>query len=454
MKLQSLRFILLRRLLPAISLLLLAGAGTAYWIAWRSATKAYDRALFDTTLAIADQLQVVGGKPLLPLTPQARAVLLIDKFDQIFYAVRDARGNLLDGEDGLLAPPTGARQQRPEGRYYFDSHLAGKPVRVAALQKEVAGQTITVLTGETMVKRSALVQEILLGMLLPELLLGLTCLLVVWIGIKSGLRPLDSLRSELAGRSPTDLRPVLVDVPEEIQPVVTEINQLLERLAHALNSQRHFVADAAHQLRTPIAALQAQIEAAIGESTYTDGSALEGILSASSRLSHLVSQMLALARAEPSLAETRAHISLPEIIRQSAEQWLPAAFQKHIDLGFELAPAGLRGNPLLIQELLANLIDNAMQHAGKPGTVTVACGEADGQAWIRVDDNGPGIAEDDRERIFERFYRAPGSTSAGTGLGLTIVRAIARQHGGEAHAGPATLGGARLEVRFPAYRET
>ena len=451
MQASSLRVQLLQRLLPAMLALLLAGAATAYWVAWRSATKAYDRALFDTALAIAEQLRMVDGKPQLPLTPQARAVLLIDKFDQIFYAVRGPEAELLDGDQDLPIRPAGPTPPKAsEDRYYFDGEIGGAPIRVAALQMELDGQAITVLAGETMIKRNALVREILLGMLLPELLLVLVSISVVWFGVRSGLRPLSELRQELAGRSQADLRPVRVDVPEEMQPVVTEINALLQRLEHSLLSQRNFVSDAAHQLRTPIAALQAQVEASLSEASPDTRKQLEGILAAAHRLSHLVAQMLALARAEPSLAQTQPEVSLETVVQQVAEVWLPRAFAQQIDLGFELAPAFVRGNNLLLQELLGNLLDNALRYTPHGGTITVACGQHETASWLSVEDSGPGIAPAECEKVFERFYQPPGGRLDGNGLGLAIVREIARQHGGQVVAtASARLGGALITLTLP-----
>jgi two-component system sensor histidine kinase TctE len=414
--------------------LLLAGAATAYWVAWRSATKAYDRALFDTTLAIADQLRVVAGTPQLPLTPQARAVLLTDKFDRIFYAVRGPDGTILDGEPGLTMHAFEGSHLDGEGnRYYFDSLLAGQP--------------FTVLAGETLIKRNSLVREILLGMLLPELLLAIVSISVVWFGVRSGLMPLSKLRHELAERSHTDLSPVRVSVPEEMQPVVTEINGLLARLDHSLSSQRNFVSDAAHQLRNPIAALQAQVEAAAGEVSPDNRARLEGVLAAAHRLSHLVDQMLALARAEPSAAQTQAEVSLEEVVGTVAETWLPVAIRQQVDLGFELAPVRVRGNALLLQELLGNLLDNALRHTPPGGSITVSCGQQGENAWLAVDDSGSGIPAGELERVFERFYQLPSDFRDGNGLGLAIVREIARQHGGSVSAAHSSkLGGACIQV--------
>ena len=450
MRQSSLRFLLLRWLLPAMLVLLLAGAMTAYSVALRSATKAYDRALFDTALAIVGQLTIRDGKPVLPLTAQARDVLLVNKFDQVFFAVRGPNGELLDGEPGLPMPSSRLpKEVWREERYYFDGRLNDRPVRVAALKAERGGETFTVLAGETLVKRNALVREILLGMLLPEMLLIGVSLGVVWFGVRSGLKPLASLREELAGRSQADLRPVTTDVPEEIQPVVNEINELLNRLGHSLDTQRHFISDAAHQLRTPIAALQAQVEATLAESEPSTHRQLQGILAAAHRLSHLVEQMLMLARAQPSLAKTQPRVVLEEVVQAAAADWLPVAIANGIDLGFELSPCATYGNSLLLQEVLANLIDNALRHTPRGGSVTVRCGASDDAAWLVVEDSGSGIPEADREKVFERFYQSSGGISRGSGLGLAIVREIARQHGGQAAIDRSPeLGGARITVRF------
>jgi len=448
MKRTSLRLQLLRRLVPAMLIALLCGALTAYWVAWHSATKAYDRALFDATLAIADQLKIIDNKPQLPLTPQARAVLLRDKYDQIYYAVRGPDGALVDGEAGLPMPEQqNPRQLGNEGHYYFDGQPNGNPIRNAALQTEISGKNVTILSGETLVKRNALVREILFGMFLPEILLTIASISVVWFGVRSGLMPLAKLQKELAERSHADLRQIQVEVPDELQPVVVEINELLNRLDHSLSSQRNFVSDAAHQLRNPIAALQAQVEAVASEAMQDKRAKFDGLLAATRRLSHLVEQVLALARAETTPSQTFGQIALDELVGQVAETWLPKAIKKQIDLGFELSPTRVSGNTLLLQELLANLLDNAIRHTPIAGAITVSCGQNDKETWLIVEDSGNGIPEDEIERVFERFYQLPCGLPEGNGLGLAIVRAIARQHGGEVEAGQSSmLGGALLKV--------
>ena len=447
----SLRLMLIDRLLPAMLILLLLGALAAYWVALRAATKAYDRGLLDTAFTIAEQLRVVDGKLQLPLSPQARTVLLTDKFDRIYYAVHGVGGELLDGNPDLPTPRLeNWRQLGEDGRWYYDGMLDNEPVRLAAYQRNLGEQSVTIIAGETLIKRQELVRDILLGMLLPEIMLVLVAGSVIWFGVRSGLRPLDNLRAELADRSPTDLRPVIADVPEEMQPVVTEINGLLRRLEQALSSQRNFVSDAAHQLRTPIAALLAQVEAAEHEAGRAENGALRGIHAAAGRLGHLVEQLLALARAEPSMAQTSTPVSLVDLVRNVAERWLPTAIGKDIDLGFELTPALVVGNEVLLQELLANLLDNALRHTPIGGVVTVSCRQEGGKAWLGVEDSGPGIPESERQRVGERFYRPAGQIGDGCGLGLAIVREIARQHHGELQIGTsARLGGALLRVELP-----
>jgi len=446
----SLRSLLLRRLLPAMLLLIAASALTAYTVALRSALRAYDRGLLDTALALAGQLKMNEGQVALNLPKAANEILLTDKYDRIYFRVLTPEGEHIAGEQAL-PPPPGVR--RDDNRAFFDAQIDGRRIRVAALYIERDGTPLIVLAAETLVKRNNLVWEILLGMLLPEIVLACATLLLVWFGIRSGLRPFDDLRRQLADRSQSDLRPIAAsELPEEIQPMVDELNELLYRLGESLDAQRHFVSDAAHQLRTPIAALQAQAELALRDTEGAPGeqaAQLKRILLAAQRLAHLVHQLLALARAEPRDDATHGQVDLAEAVREAAGPCLAQAIAKNIDLGFELDSAFVDGSPLLLGELIANLIDNAVRYTPANGTVTVRC-RSDGEgALLEVEDSGPGIRADDRERVFERFYRAPGNGSDGSGLGLAIVRRIAGQHAASVTIGESPgLGGALFSVRF------
>lgn len=446
----SLRRQLLHWLLPAMLLLLAAGALTAYSVALRSAVRAYDRALLDTAHALAGQIQASNGESVLNLPKAAQEILLTDKYDQIFFRVLTADGHDIAGDRALPEPPDLAPE---ENRLYYDARIGDKPVRVAALFTERDGMPLTILAAETLVKRNNLVWEILLGMLLPELALVVATLVLVWIGIRSGLRPLDALRQQLAKRSHSDLRPIAAEgLTEEIQPVVDEINQLLLRLDESLLAQRHFVSDAAHQLRTPIAALQTQVEVALRESERERDQRpqLQQILEATQRLAHLVQQLLALARAEPKDGVADQVIDLAAVARDVAETSLPQAIATGLDLGFELTPARVRGSNLLLQEAVGNLVDNAIRYTPAPGTITVGCRATATGAILFVEDSGPGIPEPARNKVFERFYRLPESKGNGCGLGLPIVRQIARQHGAEIKIGKSpTLGGCAVEIHFP-----
>lgn len=446
----SLRLTLIDRLVPAMMILFLLSGGASYWIALSSATKAYDRGLLGTAFAIGEQLRIVDGKPRLSLSPQGRSILLADKFDQIFYAVRSADGELLDG-DGSLAMPI--RSQWLGGptdrRTYYDGTRGEEPIRIAALRKQIGEQTVTILAAETTIKRDEMVHDLLVGMLPSEFILMLLAGLVIWSGIRVGLQPLERLRAELAKRSQTDLRPISLAIPEEVQPVADELNLLLARIEDMLAAQRNFVSDAAHQLRTPIAALLAQVDAARQDIANHEPMNLDGIHAATRRLSHLATQLLSLARAEPADMQQQT-LDLAETVLQAGDIWLPRAIAQQIDLGFELAESRVAGSPLMIGEMLSNLVDNALRHTPPGGSITVSCGQTGYATWLQVEDSGPGIPESARERIFERFYRPPGESADGCGLGLAIVRQIVRQHDGEVTAGQsARHGGALFRVVLP-----
>jgi two-component system sensor histidine kinase TctE len=453
----SLRRLLLSWLLPAMALLIAAGAATAYTTALRHASRAYDRALFDTVLALNEQVKFSNGHFTVNLPEPAQQILTTDKYDQVYYEVLGPDGEFIAGNRNLPLPPS--RLGSDEGKLYYDGHYDGKQVRIVALFTEQAGRPVQILAAETLAKRNSLVREILLGMLLPELILMLATAGLVWLGIRHGLTPLDSLRGELANRSHLDLRPVNANnVPEEIRPLADEINRLLARLEQSLTAQRHFVSDAAHQLRTPLAALQAQAELAMralssGSADIDDArQTLGAILTASGRLTHLAHQLLALARAEPGGPSALQRLDLAETIHACAEIWLPDALRHGIDLGFELQPAPVLGSALHLQEMVSNLIDNAIRYTPAPGTITVHCGSdaASNSAWLQVEDSGPGIPPEDRQRVFERFHRLADSPGDGCGLGLAIVREIARQHGGSVEIREASgLGGTLVEVRLP-----
>lgn len=450
----SLRFLLLRRLIPAMLALLATSALIAYWLAWRSATRAYDRSLWDIAMALSQQITVERGYASLQLTPQAQSILLTDKFDTVYYTVWVNRETLIAGNTSLPMPSMYQFiRMKEEGRIYYDGVAENRPVRLCAMMIEKNGVLLTIIAAETLVKRERLVWEILLGMLLPEIALIFATLVLVWVGVRSGLMPLEELRSQLADRSQSDLRPLsATTIPEEIQPLIHEINQLFQRLENSLAAQRDFVSDAAHQLRTPVAALQAQVEVTLRETDAATRTKLEGILYGTQRVSRLTQQLLALARVEPGNKLPMQHLWLNDVVHHAAEIWLPKAIERQIDLGFDLHPSPVTGHPVLLQEMISNLLDNALRHTPVQGTINVIC-HPDGadQVCLCLEDSGPGVPEAERERVFERFYQANDRThQGGSGLGLAIAQAIARQHDGEISLTRSeSLHGACIHIRLP-----
>ena len=425
----SLRQLLLGWLLPPLVTLLVVGAIAAYLITLSAATQAYDRALLDEALAIAKQVKIENGQTVLDLPPIAQQVLLTDKFDRIYYLVQGPNGEFVAGHKGLPLPE---KNPVEDNWIYYDGYYYGERVRIAAVFVPSAAGQVLVLMAETFVKREKLIWEILLGMLVPEILLVVATIGLVWFGVKRGLAPIERLRKEIASRSQYDLRPVAGNTaPAEVQPMIEALNALLQKLDGALGAQQRFISDAAHQLRTPLAALQAQVDLALQQKNDGDlRLTLQHLFAATERAVHLANQLLTLARAEPAghLPDEMQPVDLSQTAQECAEEWVPRALAKNIDLGFELESAQILGIPLLIRELLANLLDNAIRYTPAGGRITVRAIVKGKKAALEVEDNGPGIAASDADAVFERFYRIKGSPGDGCGLGLAIVKEIARTH--------------------------
>jgi two-component system, OmpR family, sensor histidine kinase TctE len=437
---------LLRQLLPLMAAILITGAGVVYFVAHREATVAYDRALMDVSLALASQVDVVDNHLQLQLPAIAEKVLLIDGYDKLYFEVIDRDGKTMAGDSELPRPSASFE----DGKLYYDGKYKGKTVRIAALQSERNGTSFTVLSAETKLKRDWLVGEIVLAMLVPEGLLLIVAILMVRGSIRHGLASIQPLREELVRRTHTDLSQLpLQGIPEEIYPIFAEVNELLARLSSSLDANRRFVADASHQLRTPIAAVQAEAEMALRSND--PGESLKKIVAGTRRITHLAHQLLTLSRLEPEQTHSYKTVDLAQLTRDAAERWMPLAISRGIDLGFELETAKVMGDPLWLEELASNLIDNALLYTPPGGIVTVRCGSNDGQSSWEVEDSGPGIPATERERVFERFYRLDATGVDGCGLGLAIVREIAHNHNASIaiEKGP-SLGGALIRVTFPA----
>jgi two-component system sensor histidine kinase TctE len=444
---RSLRAHLLRMLLPPITALLAVGAVVAYFPSIEPATQAYDQALVDIGIAIGAQVRQTPTEYRLEMPPTVEQVLRTDRYDTIYYRVISPLGSEIAGDAGLPAP-LGTTTAH-------DTLFDGQNVRVVSVLTPCGRSTCTVLVGETMVKRTRLAREVLVYSLLPEVLIALATLVIVWFGVKRGLSPLSRLSEEIKARSPRDLRAIdAAAAPEETRPLVSALNGLLEEVSQAAQNQQRFLANAAHQLRTPLAGLQAHTELALAQPVPDSCRAhLEHVHEATIRTARLANQLLALARAEPGGRGTPSEINLKNVVEAEADSWVHQALARELDLGFELESAPVRGDALLLREALANLVHNAIEYSQRGGRVTVRTGRRGGQSFAEVEDDGPGIPPAERERVLERFYRVAGTVGTGSGLGLAIVREIAAGHGAKIDIGDGGGGqgtrGCRVALTFP-----
>jgi two-component system sensor histidine kinase TctE len=447
----SLRRHLTYWLLGPLLLLVAAGTFVSYRIALSAANKAYDSSLLDPVLAIASHLKRNGTQLELDLPSIAIEALRIDTEDRVYYSVLGSGGEtLIAGTARLPAPP---ERLNPGEHIYYDATLEGERVRVAARAVTVDnGGGAIVQVAETLIKRDKLVLELLVASAVPQVLIAFAAVTLLWFGIGLGLRPLDRLRDEIAARSPRDLRPFSErDKPQEVHSLVDALNQLLSRLKAAIASQQRFIANAAHQLRTPLAGLKTHAELARREPSISElKPLLDMIAGETERTSHLVNQLLTLARAEPGETPSGQPVNLHEIVGRDVRDWVQRALAKNIDLGFELEDAWTLGEPLLLRELAANLLDNALAYTQAGGSVTLRTAVRNDESVLEVEDNGPGIPEAEREKVFERFYRVAATGGEGCGLGLSIVSEIAGRHNARVDLGQPSGGrGTLIRVVFP-----
>jgi len=421
----------------------------------------YDQALAENAMIIARLVSVADGKVRLNLHPQSRSVLRTDESDMVYFQVLGFRNELVAGDLAIrwVEPPP---KMVIEQVYFRDDDIKGEEIRVAYLylMPKPGLAPIVVQVAETRNKRNALASRILSGVTLPQFAVIPLAVLLVWIGLGRGIAPLNRLSRMIRRRLPTDLSPIqTAGVPEEIKPVIHSFNDMMARLEQNLQAQQRFIGDAAHQMRTPLTGLKMQTELALRETDPQQVRAsLRQIAESADRAAHLINQLLALARAESSHEKTHAieQVDIEDLARQVTLEWAPRAMEKRIDLGFENTgwPLQMSGNPLLLREMLINLLDNALKYTPSGGRVTVRT-RATEFAVLEVEDDGPGIAENETDLVFERFYRVLGNEAPGSGLGLAIVREIAELHLGSVQLRPAPGGrGTLAQVVFPRRRLT
>ena len=443
------------------------------WLVAQSlANKPFDRALEYNARALAQQVYLEpDGRIGFGLSLPAHEILQADEADLLYFQVRSQSGRLLAGEQDFPAPPPQEALRLGEVLLH-DSELRGIDIRAATLWVRLpaaADGPVLVQVAETREKRSMLATEIIKGVMLPQFIILPLAVLLVWLALARGIQPLQRLEERIRARKPEDLSPLnLRAVPQEVVPLVDAVNDLLRRLHESLAAQKRFLADAAHQLKTPLAGLRMQADLAQREGTSTEElkRSLQQIGRSSIRATHTVNQLLALARAEGSgVGIARVPCDLAKLTIEVVRDSVPRALDKQIDLGYDGAQPGapgvwMDGNPTLLKELVRNLVDNAINYTpstpDKPGVVTArVLADTFGHVLLlQVEDSGPGVPEAEHELVFQPFYRALGSEADGSGLGLPIVMEIARQHEAEVTLEDANPGqqppGARFTVRFAA----
>jgi signal transduction histidine kinase len=452
--------------------------GLTWVVAETIANRPYDRELANVVRALAQQVAVQEPSTAIPADRRAeieRVMALLardDDKDRSYYQVLDRRGHLVAGVAGLDRPSD--TEEREVGKVRLrDDTIGDEPVRVAYLWLGDAAAPERgyplIQVAETLGKRSRLATEIIKGLILPQFVILPLAVLLVWFALARGIRPLAELQQRIRKRESTDLSAIPEGgVPDEVAPLVRAINELLQRLDRSIAAQRHFLADAAHQLKTPLAGLRMQAELAAREidSGRSDPSSmkhsLRQIAHSTQRAAHMVNQLLAMARAEDAgQALRRQPVDLTAVTRTVVRDFVPRAIGQRIDLGYEGPDAStgtrLLAEPVLLSELVRNLVDNALRYTPPGGTVTarVVPDPSMREVVLQVEDSGPGIPPDEREAIFRSFYRGQDNAVEGSGLGLAIVREVAERHGAGvtvADARPRGEGispGALFTVRFP-----
>ena len=444
----SIRLRLLKWLIGPIVLINVAGATMTYLLAWMPAQIAFDQSLADAAGALASRVRTVKGVATIDLPRQAEQILRANDVDAFYFVVRTWNGRVLAGDADF--PP---RSGQDSGAY--DSMMRGEAVRVSFVTLAAGEEVLQIGVAKTKRKRLQVRAAIVRALLLLETLFTVALVGLIWFSVTNGLLPLSRMRTNLNKRDAGDLAPIDGSaVPFELVPVVGAFNELLVKVQAGATAQHDFLADVAHQLRTPLAGLKLQLEW-LGGRHARDPETVHSVrlmLVSNERMIRQVNQLLALARAEPSHFEKARleQVDLAPLIGQVVQYFVDEAGKKRIDIGFDLHRTMVAGDTFLLRDLIDNLIDNAVRYTPEGGTVTVRCRPEGRGPVLVIEDSGPGIAPHQRGKVFQRFVRLDHTASSGSGLGLAIVRDIALAHGAKVEMGSGPNGvGLTLTVRFP-----
>jgi len=444
------RTIVVRLILPLIVFIFIETI-LSYYIALHYVNLTYDRWLLDSAYSLAQEVKKDGNKISVELPDAALEIFTWDNIDSTFFKIISETSGLLKSNQPTLktmALAPGSKQP-----VFSDSFINGKTIRMVSIQtSKNLPENVSIHVAETLNKRRLMTFEILLADLIPQFLLTLLISTYLFKGVSRGLRPLNRLSKEISKRSPNDLNPIPEShVFAEVKILTDTINTLLDKLSSAITAQQRFIANAAHQLRTPLAGLKLQAERAQREKNIDNiQPALFQIQKSADKTSHIIAQLLVLARSGPIEGTHNFElIDLQSLAKEVSMEWVPNALKKNIELSFESANLSvlIYGDPILLTELINNLLDNAIKYGKKNGNIVVKLFDQPVPTFI-IEDDGPGIENTEYDRVFERFYRIPGSTGNGCGLGLAIVKEIANLHQARLLAGQASFGGFRVELQF------
>jgi two-component system, OmpR family, sensor histidine kinase TctE len=430
-----------------LMLLALCGALVHYFNNVAPGVISSDRRLKQAANALMANVQIKNGLVTLDAGGEGRPALPAP--DYIRYALRDGQGRLLAGDPQMpIVPLTSETSQ-----LLAMAQLDHRSVRALTTRFDTRAGVILITTADVRPGIDPAARYGFMSTLLWDFVQLDITLVLVWVGIQLGLRPIRKLRSEIAARSPLDLRPIVESsVPREIAPVVVTLNRLFEMLRGAVQSQQQFIANTAHQLRTPITGMQAQLDLLAAEpAAQPIKGRLLTLQEAIRQLAHAANQLLTLARADPgaNLATKNQTVKLHGIAGEVVAKFFDRALQADIDLGVEAEPVCVHADPSLLDDLLSNLVDNALKYTPAGGIVTVRTGQKNGKAYVAVEDTGPGIPDTERSRVRQRFYRLPNSPGHGSGLGLAIVDEIAALYGASVVLGVGARGhGTLVLVQF------
>lgn len=417
----------------SLGILWIVSGAVSYYLALSYADDVYDDQLLSSVDSVGARLRLQNSRIDVDLPPAVLAVFQHNNKDKFYFQILSVDGKFIDGDKDFPPPVALTSSKEPQyGKTAFRGDIF-RTVLLLAPVEGAPGKDVLVYVAETLHSRRALANHILISTLMSQFAVIVFGTAAVYFGVAHGLAQLDALKNALTRRSQLDLSPLNEEeAPSEVRPLVRSINDLMSRLREDLEAQRRFVANAAHQLRTPLAGLKTYI--GYLKRMVTDKNVrpvLEQLDTGADRTTHLINRLLSLTRVEPGASSFSKHqaVDLNFVASDATAALVSEAVEKDIDLAFQASeePALIFGDVSNLQELVTNLVENAVRYTQHGGAVTVQV-QGEEAPQLSVEDNGPGIPAEERERVFERFYRILGTGIPGSGLGLSIVSEIARAH--------------------------